>query len=230
MIRPARHAAKRGFLSDALAAHIGKIKDSTAHRSDSAASAMASLGMLAASGLGAKRIVRVLPDLIRRVLPVDTVGFFWSNAAGEMTDAYVENPIFLSAEVLLSCQLYQQEDPRNWPSFTENVLAGPVAGYLLPFQTEAFYGSQHFAFTYERIGAPPPSRPPSSRRSSRPSCSSSSSRPLTMAHRSFSRQARTSRSNRATSSRAMPIWKNGCAHTDRRRHHRKGARHRQRHL
>lgn len=114
---------------------------------------MASLGMLAASGLGAKRIVRVLPDLIRRVLPVDTVGFFWSNAAGEMTDAYVENPIFLSAEVLLSCQLYQQEDPRNWPSFTENVLAGPVAGYLLPFQTEAFYGSQHFAFTYERIGA-----------------------------------------------------------------------------
>jgi hypothetical protein len=140
-------------LSDTLAAHIRQVKESSTHRNISAASAMAAIGMLAASGIGAKRIVRVLPDLIRRVLPVDTVGFFWSNPSGDMTDAYVENPIFLSADVLLSCQRYQQEDPRNWPSFTENVLAGPVAGYLLPFQTEAFYRSQHFAFTYQRIGA-----------------------------------------------------------------------------
>lgn len=84
---------------------------------------------------------------------VDTVGFFWSRPDGAMIDAYVEKPYFLSAEVLLSCQDYQRLKPGNWPSFTENVMAGPVAGYLLPYQTDAFYASHHYAFTYERIGA-----------------------------------------------------------------------------
>lgn len=114
---------------------------------------LTALGLLCDSGLALRTIVRDLPELIRRVLDVDTVGFFWCGPDGAMTDAYVEKPYFLSAEVLLSCQDYQRQKPGNWPTFTENVLAGPVAGYLIPYQTDAFYASRHYAFTYERIGA-----------------------------------------------------------------------------
>ncbi|MDZ4373831.1 MAG: hypothetical protein U1C74_20745 [Phenylobacterium sp.] len=69
-----------------------------------------------------------------------------------MADAFVEEPYFLSSRVLLSCQTYQTQDPRNWPSFEENVRAGPVTGYLLPYQTSEFYASDHYDITYRRIG------------------------------------------------------------------------------
>lgn len=132
---------------------LSDIKAIVGRRSSEQASALTAIGLLCASGVGLRALIRDLPDLIRRVLAVDTVGFFWSDAEGRMTDAYAEKPYFLSAEVLLSCQHFQEEDPNNWPSFTENVLAGPVTGYLLPYQTPAFYASHHYAFTYERIGA-----------------------------------------------------------------------------
>lgn len=105
------------------------------------------------SGSFLRAIVRDVPDIVRGILAVDTVGFFWSDAQGNMIDAYVERPYFLSAEVLHSCQIYQSEKPGNWPTFTENVLAGPVCGYLIPYQTPDFYRSHHFEFTYAHIGA-----------------------------------------------------------------------------
>lgn len=70
-----------------------------------------------------------------------------------MIDAYVEKPALLSVESFLAHQLFIEADPRNWPTFNENVLAGPVAGYLIPYQTENFYASNMFAVSYERIGA-----------------------------------------------------------------------------
>ncbi|MBI1329567.1 MAG: hypothetical protein GC166_06655 [Alphaproteobacteria bacterium] len=115
--------------------------------------AMAALGMLLASGLDLRFYVRALPAIMRRILAVSTIGFFWSDAKGEMMDAWCENAHFLSADVVLSCQRYQEADPRNWPSFTENVMAGPVAGYLLPYQNAAFYASEHYAITYGSINA-----------------------------------------------------------------------------
>ncbi len=114
---------------------------------------LADIAMLAASGLSVRAYIRILPDLIRRLFQVDTVGFFWCTENGDMVDAYVEEPHFLSAEVLHSCQSYQEERADNWPSFTENVLAGSVTGYLLPYQTPEFYGSHHFSFTYDKIHA-----------------------------------------------------------------------------
>lgn len=116
-------------------------------------SALTALGLLCGAGIAARPIARDICDLVRAALPADTIGIFWSTTDGEMSDAFVEEPHFLSADVVLSCQRYQQEAEGNWPSFTENVLAGPVAGYLLPYQTPAFYRSAHFAKTYSRIGA-----------------------------------------------------------------------------
>lgn len=132
---------------------LGEIRSIVGRRSGEQAAVLTAIGLLCASGVGLRAVIRNVPDLIRRIMAVDTVGFFWSDDEGCLVDAYVEQPYFLSAEVLLSCQRYQEEDPRNWPSFTENVLAGPVCGYLLPYQTPAFYASHHYAFTYERIGA-----------------------------------------------------------------------------
>jgi DNA-binding CsgD family transcriptional regulator len=112
---------------------------------------MAALGMLLASGPDLRFYVRVLPEIIRRILPTSTIGFFWADAKGEMMDAWCENAYFLSSEVVLSCQRYQEAAPENWPSFTENVMAGPVAGYLTSYQTPSFYASGHYAITYGRI-------------------------------------------------------------------------------
>jgi hypothetical protein len=141
----------------ALAAYsadaLGEIRSIVGRRSSEQAAALTAMGLLCASGVGLRAVIRDIPDLIRRILAVDTLGFFWSDREGRLIDAYAEQPYFLSAEVLLSCQHYQEEDPRNWPSFTENVLAGPVCGYLTPYQTPEFYASHHYAFTYERIGA-----------------------------------------------------------------------------
>jgi DNA-binding CsgD family transcriptional regulator len=108
--------------------------------------------MLCASGLDLRAIVRALPPLVRTVMPTRTLGVFWSTPDGAMADAFVEEPYFLSSSVLLSCQAYQAQDPGNWPSFEENVRAGPVTGYLLPYQTPEFYESDHYDITYRRIG------------------------------------------------------------------------------
>jgi DNA-binding CsgD family transcriptional regulator len=122
-------------------------------RSRGAASGLAALGLLMDTGHDLKAMIRDVPDIVRAALAVDTVGFFWSDEQGNMIDAYVERPYFLSAEVLHSCQTYQNARPGNWPTFTENVLAGPVCGYLIPYQTPDFYRSGHFEFTYANIDA-----------------------------------------------------------------------------
>lgn len=118
-----------------------------------AAAGLAALSLLAGTGHDLKAMIRDVPDIIRTSLAADTVGFFWSDEMGNMIDAYVERPYFLSAEVLHSCQIYQSERAGNWPTFAENVLAGPVCGYLIPYQTPDFYRSHHFHFTYANIGA-----------------------------------------------------------------------------
>lgn len=109
------------------------------------------IGLLASSGVNSHHVARIVPMLLRKIIPIDIAGFFWSNQVGEMVDAYVETPYFLSADVLLSCMRFQNEEKGNWPSFTENVLLGPVAGYLQRYQTPHFYESEHFKFTYGRI-------------------------------------------------------------------------------
>jgi hypothetical protein len=122
-------------------------------RRSTEAAMLTNIGMLAASGLPMRSFIRILPDLIRKIFQVDTMGFFWCTENGEMIDAYAEEPHFLSAEVLHSCQIFQEEKAGNWPSFKENVLAGSVVGYLLPYQTPEFYQSHHFKFTYDKINA-----------------------------------------------------------------------------
>lgn len=109
------------------------------------------VGMFATSGLNSHYVMRTLPNLLRRLIPIDLAGYFWANADGEMVDAYVETPHFLRAEVVLSCLRFQQEAKGNWPSFQENVLAGPCVGYLQNYQTDAFYQSEHYKLVYEPI-------------------------------------------------------------------------------
>lgn len=109
------------------------------------------IGLLATSGLNSHHVMRTVPDLLRQLMPIDIAGFFWANEAGDMVDAFVETPHFLRAEVVLSCLHFQAEAKGNWPSFQENVLAGAGAGYLLPYQTDAFYQSEHYALVYAPI-------------------------------------------------------------------------------
>jgi len=97
------------------------------------------IGMLCSSGVNSQHAIRIVPMLLRQLIAIDIAGFFWANQAGEMIDAYVETPYFLSADVLLSCIRFQDEAKGNWPSFTENVMKGPVAGYLQNYQTPHFY-------------------------------------------------------------------------------------------
>lgn len=113
---------------------------------------LTNIGMLCTSGVHSHHVVRTLPVLLRQLIEIDIAGFFWANQLGDMIDAYVETPYFLSADVLLSCMKFQSEAKGNWPSFTENVMQGPVVGYLQKYQTPHFYASEHFAFTYARIG------------------------------------------------------------------------------
>jgi DNA-binding CsgD family transcriptional regulator len=117
------------------------------------AQACTAIGLLLATAGRLPLIVRPVFELFRQALPCDTLGYFWADEQGNMTNAFVEQPLFLRADVVMSCMRYQQADPANWPSFNENVLQGPVAGYLLPYQTPAFYRSSHFDETYARIGA-----------------------------------------------------------------------------
>ena len=109
------------------------------------------IGMFATSGLDSHYVMRTLPKLLRQLVPIDLAGYFWANAAGEMIDAYVETPHFLRAEVVLSCLKFQQEAAGNWPSFQENVLAGPGVGYLQRYQNQHFYQSAHYQLVYAPI-------------------------------------------------------------------------------
>ena len=112
---------------------------------------LTSIGMLASSGINSHHVVRIVPMLLRKIMPIDIAAFCWSNAAGDMIDAYAETPYFLSADILQSSIRFQNQSKGNWPSFKEIVLRGPSAGYILNFQNETFYNSDHFINHYGRI-------------------------------------------------------------------------------
>ena len=112
---------------------------------------LTNIGMLASSGINSHHVVRIVPMLLRKIMPIDIAGFCWSSATGDMIDAYVETPYFLSAEILQSSMRFQHESQGNWPSFKENVLLGPSAGNIQAFQNETFYNSEHFNNHYARI-------------------------------------------------------------------------------
>lgn len=131
---------------------VKRLRDIVGQRTGAQAAALTAFGLMCASTADYKLIFREAVDLLRKILPADTIGFFWSDPSGNMIDAYVEKPALLSVEAFLAHQLYIEADARNWPSFNENVLAGPVAGFLLPYQTDTFYASDMFAVSYQRIG------------------------------------------------------------------------------
>lgn len=133
-------------------ASVGRIRELVGARTGAQAAMLTAFGLMCAGTADFKLIIRDAVTLLRRILPADTIGFFWADADGLMVDGYVEKPALLSLEAFLAHQLYIEADPRNWPTFQANVLAGPVAGHLLPYQTEAFYASQMFAASYEKIG------------------------------------------------------------------------------
>ena len=107
--------------------------------------------MLASSGINSHHVVRIVPMLLRKLMPVDIAGFCWSNVSGDMIDAYAETPYFLSAEILQSSIRFQNQSKGNWPSFKENVLRGPSAGYILNFHNDTFYNSDHYKNHYGHI-------------------------------------------------------------------------------
>ena len=134
-------------------ASVARIRDIVGARSGKEGAMLTAFGLVCATTADFKLVVRDAIELIRHILPADSLGFFWSDPSGVMLDAYCDKPAFLSLETFLAHQLYIEEDPRNWPTFNENVLLGPVAGHLLPYQTEAFYNSAMFAASYKTIGA-----------------------------------------------------------------------------
>lgn len=112
---------------------------------------LTNIGMLASSGINSHHVVRIVPMLLRKIMPIDIAGFCWSNVSGDMIDAYVETPYFLSAAILQSSIRFKNLSKGNWPSFKESVLRGPNAGYFLNFQNDTFYNSDHFINHYGRI-------------------------------------------------------------------------------
>lgn len=95
-----------------------------------------------------------MPDmcrLLKKFFNLGTCGFFWADQDGNMQDAWCLTPDFMSFKTLMNCLEYQASGIRTWPPFQENVLMGPIAGYLLPFQNERFYASPHFNLTYHAI-------------------------------------------------------------------------------
>ncbi len=133
-----------------LQASVRQVTNVAGRRPESAA--LANLGMLCLSGLSARQLARCLPPLIRGALAADPIGLFWCDAAGAMQDAWVENPGFLSSQVLHSGNIWRQQNPDAWPRFADNVLAGPVAGVLLPYQNDGFWGSDFYKGSYATIG------------------------------------------------------------------------------
>lgn len=134
-------------------ASIERIREIVGARSGAQAAMLTAFGLMCAGTADFKLIIRDAIELLRRILPADTIGFFWSDANGVMLDAYCDKPAFLSLETFHSHQLYIEENPNNWPTFDDNVLRGPVAGHLLSYQTGAFYRSAMFAASYQTINA-----------------------------------------------------------------------------
>lgn len=133
--------------------YLQTIRGTARNLNDSAACNSVALGLLLATVGRLETVIRPAFQLAKGILPCETLGYFWADQDGNMLNAFVERPYFLRAEVVMSCMRFQEEDPNNWPSFNENVLAGPVSGYLLPYQTADFYHSEHFNFTYAQIDA-----------------------------------------------------------------------------
>jgi len=113
----------------------------------------ATVGLLAFSGLSSLQTMPEMCYLLQSLYGLVSCGFFWSEETGEMVDAWCLAPSFLSFKTLVSCREYQESATRSWPTFEENVLRGPVAGYLLPFQNERFYASPHYLVSYGPINA-----------------------------------------------------------------------------
>jgi len=111
----------------------------------------ATLGLLSFSGLNNTQLMPELCHLLQGAFNLTSCGFFWSDAQGNMLDAWCTNTGILSYKTLMSCRDYQESGTRTWPTFQENVLFGATAGYLLPFQNERFYASPHFQETYQAI-------------------------------------------------------------------------------
>lgn len=112
---------------------------------------LTNIGMLASSGINSHHVVRIVPMLLRKIMPIDIAGFCWSNSTGDMIDAYAETPYFLSADILQSSMRFQNESKGNWLPFKENVMAGASAGNIQRFQNDTFYNSDHFINHYGRI-------------------------------------------------------------------------------
>jgi DNA-binding CsgD family transcriptional regulator len=112
------------------------------------AAALANIGMLANSGISARQMARALPAIITEAVPIDALGVFWSSAEGMMTDGWSELPSLLSSATLRSSADYRATRQYGWPTFGENVLAGPIAGMLPPRQDEEFYASAFYAGSF----------------------------------------------------------------------------------
>lgn len=134
-------------------ASVARIREIVGARGGAEAALLTAFGLMCAATADFKLIIRDAIEVLRRALPADTIGFFWSDPDGVMLDAYCDKPAFLSLETFLSHQIFIEEDSRNWPTFNDNVRLGPVAGHLLSYQTEAFYRSATFAVSYDTINA-----------------------------------------------------------------------------
>jgi len=108
-----------------------------------------SIGLLASSGLNHTQQMPDMFHLLKKIFMLKSCGFFWATPDGDMQDAWCFTPDFLNFKTLMKCVEFQASGNRTWPSFQENVLVGPTAGYLLPFQNEHFYASQYFQSTYQ---------------------------------------------------------------------------------
>lgn len=96
----------------------------------------------------------LMPELclfLKKILNLTECGFFWSDSDGILEDAWCTSSRFLNFNTLMSCANYQNSRTRAWPTFTENVKIGPMCGYLLPFQNQKFYASDHFKETYKPL-------------------------------------------------------------------------------
>ena len=136
---------------DQTVAQLKHIRDVVRLTNTHQRNVLTNIGMLASSGINSNHVVRIVPMLLRKIMPIDIAGFCWSSATGDMIDAYVETPHFLSAEILQSSIRFQNQAQGNWPSFKENVLRGSSAGNIQAYQNETFYNSDHFTNHYARI-------------------------------------------------------------------------------
>jgi len=112
----------------------------------------ATIALLVSTKIQDTVLIPEICQTLKSIFDLQECGFFWSDSNGAFIDAWCTSPHFLNFNTLSSCAKFQAEGERNWPTFTENVLAGPVCGYLLPFQHEGLYASAHFKMVYEPLG------------------------------------------------------------------------------